>query len=382
MEPAPPSPSACDSSTRVITLFLRLSTNHRPSETLISVVIPAYKPSHQLLILVQELHSPAISLIVIVDDGSGREYDSIFLALATNPNVRILSHDMNLGKGAALKTGIDCALQSLAGCVGIVTADADGQHAAADVHRVARRFAGSPDALVLGTRAFSGPVPLRSRLGNSITHTVMRLVAGQRISDTQTGLRAIPRALAKRMLTVPASGYEFELQMLIAAGHLGVPVIEEPIRTIYQPGNASSHFNPLRDSMRIYFVLLRFGLISMLTSGLDNLAFYFLFRASRVVALSLLGARLLSVAFNYTVVRKAVFFSHAQHHIALPRYLLLAAANVCLSYALISLLTGMFSFRVIPAKISVETLMFIANFVIQRDFVFARRSSGASEPRP
>src|SRR5437660_575900 len=81
----------------------------------------------------------------------------------------------------------------------------------------------------------------------------------------------------------PASGYEFELEMLIAAKHLGLTVLEEPIRTIYEPGNPTSHFQPLRDSMRIYFVLLRFGFISMMTAGLDNLAFYLFFHASGTV---------------------------------------------------------------------------------------------------
>jgi len=95
--------------------------------------------------------------------------------------------------------------------------------------------------------------------------------------------------------------------MLIAAKHLGVQVIEEPIRAIYEAGNPTSHFQPLRDSMRIYFVLLRFALISLMTWGLDNLMFYVLFHAWGVVAAALVCARVLSLAFNYTFVRKAVF---------------------------------------------------------------------------
>jgi putative flippase GtrA len=253
--------------------------------------------------------------------------------------------------------------------------DADGQHDPEDVARVASRFAENPEALVLGSREFSGHVPLRSRLGNAITQTVMRVVAGQQLGDTQTGLRAIPRALVERMLKVPASGYEFELEMLIAAKHLGFDVIELPIKTIYEAGNPTSHFEPLRDSMRIYFVLLRFSFISMMTACLDNLVFYIFYRASGVVGMSLFGARVIALAFNYAAVRKAVFLSREQHRIALPRYLLLAAANVTLSYALITFLTGYFKVAVIPAKISVESVLFIGNFAIQRDFVFARRTT-------
>jgi glycosyltransferase involved in cell wall biosynthesis len=339
----------------------------------VAVLIPAYQPGNALVEMVLALTGSGFTNTVVVDDGSGPGYAQVFEQLSYFEGVRVIRHAVNLGKGAALKTGLNYAMVEYPGVTGIVTADADGQHDPADVYRVARRFAEKPESLVLGARAFAGPVPLRSRLGNSVTRTVMRLVAGQRISDTQSGLRAIPRGLAERLLRVPAPGYEFELEMLIAAKHLGVPLVEEPIRTIYAPGNTTSHFEPLRDSMRIYFVLLRFGFISMVTAGLDNLLFYSFFRGSGVVAVSLLGARLIALAFNYTAVRQAVFFSREPHRVVLPRYLLLAAANICLSYALISFLTMILSMGVMPAKISAETFLFIANFTMQRDFVFARR---------
>lgn len=342
----------------------------------VSVVglIPAYQPGPTLVAVVRSLAGSGLRAVVVIDDGSGPEYGGMFDQLKQFEEVRVIRHAVNLGKGAALKTGMNYALVEFPGLAGIVTADADGQHDPEDILRVARRFAGNSDALVLGARTFAGYVPLRSRLGNAITRSIMRLAVGHRLSDTQTGLRAIPRALAVRMLSVPASGYEFELEMLIAAKHLGVKVIEEPIRTVYLNGNPTSHFEPLRDSMRIYFVLLRFSFISILTSGLDNLAFLIFFRASGMVPASLLGARLIALAFNYTVVRKAVFLSKAQHRIVLPRYLLLALCNICLSYALIAFLNRILIVGVLPAKILVETFLFIANFAIQRDFVFATRS--------
>ena len=347
----------------------------------IAVLIPAYQPGPALVEVVRFLAGAGFTTTVVIDDGSGPDYAAIFDQLRRFERVKIMRHAVNLGKGAALKTGMNYALVEFPGLAGIVTADADGQHDPADVRRVADRFAENPEALVLGARAFAGYVPLRSRLGNSITRNIMRLVVGHRLSDTQTGLRAIPRGLMERMLRVPSSGYEFELEMLIAAKHLGVEVMEQPIRTIYGEGNPTSHFEPWRDSMRIYFVLLRFGFISMLTAGLDNLVFYLFFHASGMVPASLFGARLLALAFNYTAVRKAVFLSKAQHRIVLPRYLLLAAANLCLSGALIAFLTGVASFRVMTAKISVETFLFIANFGIQRDFVFASRS-GRPKAKP
>jgi glycosyltransferase involved in cell wall biosynthesis len=344
-------------------------------EISIAALIPAYQPGPVLIDMVEALAASGFTAIVLIDDGSGPAYRWIFDQLTPLENIRVIRHAVNLGKGAALKTGINYVLVEYPEVTGIVTADADGQHDPADVSTVALRFAENPAALVLGTREFAGKIPLRSRLGNSITRSTMRLVVGQRVSDTQTGLRAVPRGLLERMLSVPASGYEFELEMLIAAKHLGVRVIEQPIRTIYEPGNPTSHFQPLRDSMRIYFVLLRFGFISLVTSGVDNLAFYIFFHASGIVAASLVCARILSLAFNYTFVRKAVFLSSAQHRVVLPHYLLLGAANVCASYGLISFLTSVLPLRVISAKIVAETFLFVANFAIQRDFIFARRSS-------
>jgi putative flippase GtrA len=215
---------------------------------------------------------------------------------------------------------------------------------------------------------------MRSKLGNRITRRVMHAVMGRDLADSQTGLRALPAALLPKLLTLPSSGYEFEIEALIAAQHHGVEVVEHPIRTIYEPGNPSSHFRPFFDSMRIYFVLLRFTLISIVTAGLDNLVFYLLFGATGNVLESQVGGRVLAVLFNYFAVRRAVFLSGERHRILLPRYLLVVASNVCLSYAGIELLTHAFALRVFPAKIVAETTLFLVNFWLQRDFVFTRRT--------
>ncbi len=282
------------------------------------VVIPAYQPGRALVDLVRELAGFGLASIAVVDDGSGPEYRSIFEETMLWGNVRVLRHAVNLGKGAALKTGMNFALVEYPGLSGVVTADADGQHDTAGIRSVAARFMQSPAALVLGTRDFEGTVPFRSRVGNSITRHVMRFAVGHRLADTQTGLRAIPRGLLERLLQITALGYEFELEMLIAAKHLGIPVVEQSIKTIYESGNPTSHFQPLRDSMRIYFVLLRYTMIALLAAGLDNLLFYSFLRATGVVAGSLLAARCGVLCLNYPVVRKAVFYSDEPNRTVLP----------------------------------------------------------------
>jgi glycosyltransferase involved in cell wall biosynthesis len=353
-----------------------LVKNPRPESGVgIALLIPAYQPSPALIDLVQTLCGGEWKAIVVVDDGSGPEYAWLFKKIAELPKVKVIPHAVNLGKGSALKTGMNAILCAYPGLAGIVTADADGQHDPADIRQVAIRFQESPEAIVLGVRSFKGAVPLRSRVGNEITRLIMRAVVGYRLTDTQTGLRAIPGTLLPRLLTMSSSGYEFELEMLIVVKHLRIQLIEQPIRTIYEPGNRSSHFQPLRDSMRIYFVLLRFALISLTTALLDNVVFYFLFRMTGNVFASQVGARCAAVLFQYPLVRRAVFISNERHRILLPRYLLLVTANAALSYAGIELLTRAAAVGVLPAKIAVETILFLANFAIQRDLVFTRRKS-------
>ena len=223
------------------------------------IVIPVYQPTAGLNSVVADLVSRDYR-IVVVDDGSTTESSAaVFSQLVDNPNVTLLRHAVNLGKGAALRTGINHALTTRPEAAGMVTADADGQHLAADILKVAAELQRTPNELILGVRTFTREVPLRSRFGNLLTRTLVRTLVGRKMSDTQTGLRGIPRVLALDLLRLSASGYEFELDMLVLGKHLSVPVKEVPISTVYLDGNASSHFNPVRDSMKIYFVLFRFA---------------------------------------------------------------------------------------------------------------------------
>ena len=337
------------------------------------VLIPAYRPSAGLVDLVRDLSARGMPAILLVDDGSGPEFRDIFDQAAQFPGVQVLRHAVNLGKGAALKTGINHALCVFPGLIGIVTADADGQHHPEDIERVAASLREHPDALVLGSRTFDADVPLRSRFGNILTRKLMQTLIGGKLQDTQTGLRGIPAALAARLLRVDARGYEFELEMLIAARQSGVALVEVPIRTIYQPGNQSSHFNPLTDSMKIYFVLLRFSSVSLMAALLDNLIFYLVWKRTGHILGAQVVARLGSVVFNYSMVRARVFASREAHQVLLPKYLLLVVSSGTASYLGIQFLNTRLGVTAMPAKLFVETLLFFVNFAVQRMFIFHGR---------
>jgi len=344
----------------------------------VAVVIPAFRPNQALVDLVRELVQSPLGRLIVVDDGSGERYRDVFEMCASLQRVEVLRHAANLGKGQALKSGMAYALGAGFNLSGVVTADADGQHRANDIVRVAQRLAESPGHLVLGTREFSSHVPWRSRFGNILTRRLVRILVGHQLNDTQTGLRGIPATLIPHLVEIKSSGYEFELDMLIAAKHQGCPIIEETVTTIYEPGNPTSHFNPLFDSMRIYFVLLRFGALSLLTAALDNIVFVLCYTLTGRIGLSQILGRTCAVIFNYGGARHAVFFSRQQHRTVLPKYLLLVAASGTLSYLLIRVLHSAFGAPVVAAKIIAESGLFIINFLVQRDFIFKRRPEGTA----
>jgi glycosyltransferase involved in cell wall biosynthesis len=232
-----------------------------------AVVIPAFQPSFALVEVVRALSEKSVPAIVVIDDGSGRAYNSVFGRIASLPGVYLQRHERNCGKGAALKTGIRFARESFPFLVGIVTADADGQHHPDDIEHVMAMQAANSGSLVLGVRVFDQAVPLRSRIGNVLTRDVVRWLLGRYLSDTQTGLRGIPGDLLARLLQLDSNAYEFELEMLLAAHRLRFPILEVPIRTIYENGNSCSHFRPIADSAKIGLILVRFGMASLFTGA-------------------------------------------------------------------------------------------------------------------
>lgn len=337
------------------------------------IVIPAYQPTSALADLVADLSADAARTIIVVDDGSSEECRPVFASAAACPNVVVLSHAVNLGKGQALKTAFNhVLLHAPADAAGIVTADADGQHLAADVRRVAERLERSPSTLVLGSRAFEGRVPLRSRLGNVLTRGVFRLLIGRSLTDTQTGLRGIPRAFLPELIQVEAGRYEFELEMLVRATERGLPVEELRVATVYG-GAAQSHFNPLRDSLRIYFVFLRFVGLSLVTAGIDYSTFAIVYLESHNILLATIAARAIAGLFNFTANRTLAFRSRGSVRGEAIKYVVVVAALMWVSYGLVTTLVLVLGLGVYVSKLLAEGTLFAASFALQNLFVFAGR---------
>ena len=340
-----------------------------------ALIIPAYK---LLGLLAQFTDNPDFTP-VIVDDGSGAEFEPIFSALPEGTT--LLRHPQNRGKGAALKTAFQYVLDSLPDCALTVTADADGQHRYEDILRVCDTAGRNPHALVLGSRKFEGEVPLRSRFGNGVTRQVFAIASGKKVYDTQTGLRAFGREALRRFVDVPGDRYEYEINMLLTAAQSGMPILEEWIETVYLDDNASSHFNPLRDSLKIYMCIFKFCASSLLGFAIDYVLALLLRSLTRAwplaasVNFSVIVARLVSATVNFTVNRRIVFNGNEKLGRAIVKYAALAACILGLNLLMMHGLTALgLSFAL--AKIIVEMVLFCLNFVIQGKFVFRGKTEG------
>lgn len=218
-------------------------------------LIPSYQPDEKLIELAEKLSSNGFTTF-IVDDGSGEKYKEIFESVKKYDRVRVLSYKTNKGKGHALKYGILCIRETVKPPYVIVTMDSDGQHSIEDAVKVYKRARDNRDCLIIGSRAFDTGVPFKSRFGNTLTRHIFKLKAGVKIRDTQTGLRGFSDAMTDRILKISGERYEYEMRMLVRFAKDGVPMIEEPIKTIYINGNSGSHFDPFKDSARVYKALL------------------------------------------------------------------------------------------------------------------------------
>ena len=139
----------------------------------IIVLIPAYKPDARMVELVRELRDNHLD-VMLVDDGGQEAFAPLF-AQCRELGAEVAVHTVNLGKGRALKTGINAALLRWPDLRAIVTADADGQHTPKDILRLIDAVDAHPNTLVLGSRKFTGDVPFKSRWGNRITLSLIHI---------------------------------------------------------------------------------------------------------------------------------------------------------------------------------------------------------------
>lgn len=347
----------------------------------VALVIPALDPEPRLLELVDGIVPAWDGPIVVVDDGSSEAAQPIFEQAAARGCV-VLRHARNLGKGRALKTAFNECLVAYPDCIGAVTADADGQHCVEDILACARALREDPEKLIVGCRDFSAAgVPTHNMLGNRITCVAMRLLCGVKVSDTQTGLRGIPRRFMDDLLTAAGERFEFETDMLLETKRLDIQIREVPIRTIYIDQGRASKFHVVRDSLRIYLLLLKYALSSAFASILDLVLYALIFPLVEVlgggvasITIATVIARVFSATANFAINRNLVFKSTSGVVPEAVRYIVLC---VCVMFASAGLVTGIClatGAASLPVKIVVDVLLFFVNYTIQRVWVFPPQS--------
>lgn len=286
---------------------------------------------------------------------------------------------MNQGKGQALKTAFQFIKeQNSYGTV--VTADADGQHKIWDIFRTANKASEKPNKLILGVRAFTGKVPLRSRFGNSLTKAFFKLQTGVGVTDTQTGLRAFTTNLISFMLKIEGQRYEYEMNMLLEASK-EYEILEVPIETVYINDNEGSHFRPIRDGLMIYKNIFKFALSSFSSFLVDYLvyavAILFLPTVPAGLRIFLANsiARVTSSIFNYSTNKKLVFKNEDGLVKTGMGYFGLAVELFVLDTLLIRLFYAVFGINLLLVKIIVGILLFAVSWTIQKKFIFKERTS-------
>mgnify|MGYP000103723992 CR=1 FL=1 len=277
----------------------------------------------------------------------------------------------------------------------VVTVDGDNQHHPEDTRACCEKMLETGHC-ILGCRDFTlDHVPNRSRFGNHTTSLVFKTFVGMTISDTQTGLRALPREAVEELVDVAGDRFEYETNMLLAFKEKAIPFEENKIRTVYIEENKSSHFRTFVDSWRIYKLILahffRYTVNSIVCAAVDT-GLFTLFTALLKKALEGFiltaaagtGARVISSLLNFFLNKKLVFKTNADTGKTLLRYYCLAVPQMLLQ---ILLTDGAYVlFHVKPTGVLhtliyvvVMILLYIIGYMIQQRWVFAPQKQNEPE---
>lgn len=333
------------------------------------IIIPAYDPDEKLISLIHNIQSNCGYDIVIVNDGSSVTSNEIFQK-ASDLNCKVLVHNNNKGKGAALKTAFTYLLK-IKEEDGFVCADCDGQHTWQDIKKLADEIPLHGDSVLLGCREFIGEIPMRSLIGNKITCFIYSLISNNKLSDTQTGLRGFSAHMLPWLISLQGNRYEYEMNQLLEAKSAGYQLYSISIQTIYENSNVGSHFHPVRDSIKIYLPILKFIISSLSCGIIDFIALFVINSLSHNLLLSVVLARVFSSLCNYYINKMVVFQAeHQKHYTSLVKYYALVIFILIGNYIMIDFFVNTAGISLLFSKIITECILFIISYFIQHRFVF------------
>lgn len=360
--------------------------NHKSLHDVI-IVIPSLNPDGKLITLIKNIRKDISQFIpiIVIDDGSDKESKSFFNTIKNSYQCQILTHSINKGKGAALKSAFQTIITDYSTHLGVITVDGDGQHTTEDVKRCIEEFIKNPHSVLLGSRNFENKsIPLRSRIGNVFTRNIIKNMNNLNLTDTQTGLRVLPLFTLEGLLEVQGNRYEYEMNMLLYFKEHHISMREIPIQTLYIEGNESSHFNPLKDSLKIYSVFIKYSLSALASFGVDILLFallvFFLkalFPMSYII-LSTVLARVASASFNYLSNKYLVFKTKKKSNFVL-KYSILFGLEMFTSALVVQLVVSFTSFDTEwLVKILTDLVIFFIGFYVQKNWVFKKQETSSN----
>ena len=211
----------------------------------ICALIPAYNHATALVGVVRA--AKRVVPVIVVNDGST---DGSERALAGEPGIEVVTHPVNRGKAEALRSGFRRALEL--GYSHAISLDADGQHLPSDIPRFVEACRARPEAMLVGVRDFNGPgVPATRRRANRFSNLWFRISSGVYLGDTQCGFRCYPLEDTLR-INARAERYGYELEIMVRAAWLDIPLIPVPVGVVYSEATArGSHFRPVVDFLRL-----------------------------------------------------------------------------------------------------------------------------------
>ncbi len=394
------------------------------------IMIPTLNPTEDLIDYIKHLKEKGFNDILVINDGSNKEKQPIFDAIENIDGCKILTHAINLGKGRAMKNGFNffLNLKNLDEYSGMIAVDSDGQHSVEDVEKIAKLLETTPDSLIMGSRNFDGKdVPIKSSFGNKMTCLVFKLLYGQNLKDTQTGLRGFPTNIIYNFMDLFGERFEYETSMLIECALKKIDIKEVDIQTIYIDNNSETHFRPIKDSLAIYNIILKSFIMYMCSSLMsffidigmfslfmnlfkyigfrpikDSLAIYNIILKSFImymcsslmsffidigmfslfmnlfkyiggvgksILIATVAARIISSLFNYTV-NKNVVFKNTDGKSTLVKYYILCITQMLLSAGIVELIYSYFAGGAVLIKVVVDSILFILSYQIQQRWVF------------
>ena len=213
-------------------------------------IIPALNAEKTLPRVVEQTRA-YLEPVLVIDDGSRDRTGDVARAAGAT----VLRHDVNRGKGGALKTGFAWALEN--GYDGVITLDADGQHLPSEIPKFIReRESGGADLIIGGRAHLFGQMLPRRRTANRFSAWCIAKCSGVRITDSQSGFRYYSRKLISGM-KLRTDGFDMESEVLVRAGRRGFRIVTIPIDLGFVDGVSTSHYKPLMDTMRIAWTVTR-----------------------------------------------------------------------------------------------------------------------------